>query len=201
MKLIELWIAAGAPAKLPANAIAGAPSNEAPVVAEVTFAEIDPVAVTKSRAPRSEAIIQLQTRFPNALQYESRSSANLVLDASMLGTKFTDEDVAALKPVAGQLVIVDVSGTAVTDRSAALFATMKQLRVLRLMRTKITDTSVLALGEMDHMESLDLFGTPVTPAILKAAEPLPKLKHLYVGETKIPADVPVPEFLKDKLIF
>ena len=78
---------------------------------------------------------------------------------------------------------------------------MKRLRVLRLMRTKITDASVLALGGMDQLESLDLFGTAVTPACLKAAEQLPKLQHLYVGETKIPADVPVPESLKAKLLF
>jgi uncharacterized membrane protein len=201
MKLIELWIAAGAPAKLPANAISGAPANEPPVVAEVTFPEIDPDAVTKARVPLADTVAQLKTRFPNALDYESRSSANLVLDASMLGAKFTDDDVDALKPVAAQMVVADLSGTAVTDRSAALLVTMSHLRVLRLMRTKITDATVSALGGMDHLESLDLFGTPVTPACLKAAEPMPKLKHLYVGETKIPADVPVPETLKGKLLF
>jgi mono/diheme cytochrome c family protein/uncharacterized membrane protein len=201
IKLIELWIAAGAAAKLPANAIQGAPTNEGPVIAEVTFEEIDPAAVAKARAPHGQVVAQLKTRFPNALEYESRSSANLVVDASMLGAKFTDEDVAALKPVAGQLVMADFSGTAVTDRSAALFVEMKHLRVLRLMRTKITDASVLALGGMDRLESLDLFGTAVTPACLKAAEQLPKLQHLYVGESKIPADTPVPESLKAKLLF
>jgi mono/diheme cytochrome c family protein/uncharacterized membrane protein len=201
IKLIELWIAAGAPAKLPANAIQGAPTNEAPVVAEVTFEEIDPAAVAHLRAPLAPVIAQLKTRFPNALEYESRSSANLVIDASMLGAKFTDEDVAALTPVAGEMVMADFSGTAVTDRSAAVFAAMQHLRVLRLMHTQITDTSVLALRGMDRLESLNLLGTAVTPACLKAAGQLPKLKHLYVGETKIPADVPIPETLKGKLLF
>jgi uncharacterized membrane protein len=201
IKLIELWIAAGAPAKLPANAIAGAPITEVPVVAEVTFDEIDPAAVAKVRAPLGQLVAQLKTRFPNALEYESRGSANLVFDASMLGAKFSDEDAAALRPVAGQITIADFSGTAVTDRSAALFAAMRQLRVLRLLRTKITDTSVLALGGMDRLESLDLFGTAVTPACLKVADQLPKLRHLYVGETKIPADFPVPGFLTGKLLF
>jgi len=201
IKLIELWIAAGASAKLQANAIQGAPTNEVPVVAEVTFEEIDPAAVAQLRAPLGQVVAQLKTRFPNVLEYESRSSANLVVDASMMGAKFGDEDVAALKPLGGQIVIADFSGTAVTDRSAAVFAAMKHLRVLRLMHTKITDTSVLALGGMDRLESLDLFGTAVTPACLKAAEQLPKLHHLYAGETKIPADVPVPESLNGKLLF
>ncbi len=200
VKLIELWIAAGASPKLPANAIQGAPTNDVPV-AEVTFEEIDPAAVAQSRAALGPVVAQLKKQFPNVLEYESRSSANLVVDASMLGAKFTDEDVAALKPVAAQMVIADFSGTAVTDRSAAQFAAMKHLRVLRLMRTKITDTSVLALSGMDRLESLDLFGTAVTPACLKTVEQFPKLHHLYLGETKIPADVPVPESLKSKLLF
>jgi uncharacterized membrane protein len=201
VKLIELWIAAGASPTLPANAIQGAPTNDAPVVAEVTFEEIDPAAVAKLRAPLGQVVAQLKTRYPNVLEYESRSSANLVVDASMLGAKFTDEDVAALMPVAGQLVMADFSGTAVTDRSAASFAAMKHLRVLRLMHTRITDTSVLALGGLDRLESLDLFGTAVTPACLKTAEQLPKLRHLYAGETKIPADAPIPESLQGKLLF
>ena len=45
IKLLELWIAAGASSTLAANAIKGAPTNEVPVVAEVTFPEIDPAAV------------------------------------------------------------------------------------------------------------------------------------------------------------
>ena len=152
--------------------------------------------------PRSPQVVaQLKKRFPDVLEYESRSSANLVIDASLMGAKFGDDDVAALKPVAEQIVVADFSGTAVTDRSAAFFAAMKHLRVLRLMRTKITDTTVLALGGLDHLESLDLFGTAVTPACLKVVEQLPKLHSLYVGETKIPAEVPVPESLKGKLLF
>ena len=70
-----------------------------PVVAEVTFEEIDPAAVAHSRAPLAPVVAQLKKRFPNVLDYESRSSANLVIDASLIGAKFGDEDVAALKPL------------------------------------------------------------------------------------------------------
>lgn len=201
VKLIELWIAAGASATLPANAIKDAPTNQEPVVAEVTFDEIDPAAVARSRAPLAPIVAQLQKRFPNLLDYESRGSANLVIDASQMGTKFRDEDVAAMKPLGDQIVVADFSGTSVTDRSAAFFAAMKHARVLRLMDTKITNTTVLELGGMDQLESLDVFGTAVTPACLKVVEHLPKLRHFYVGETKIPVDVPVSEAVKSKLLF
>ncbi len=201
VKLIELWIDAGASATLPANSIKDAPTNQEPVVAEVTFDEIDPAAVARSRAPLSPIVERLQKRFPNVLDYESRGSANLVIDASQMGAKFRDEDVATMKPLVDQIVIADFSGTSVTDRSAPFFAAMKHARVLRLMNTKITNTTVLELGDMDQLQSLDVFGTAVTPACLKVVEHLPKLRHFYVGETKIPVDVPVSEAVKSKLLF
>jgi Planctomycete cytochrome C len=201
IKLLELWIAAGASSTLAANGIKDAPTNEVPVVAEVTFPEIDPAAVTQSRAPLAQEVNQLKQRFPGVLDYESRGSAYLALDASALGPKFGDDDLAALKPLSAQIVTADLSRTAITDRSAPLLAAMKHARVLRLTETKITDATVSTLAGMDQLESLDLYGTAVTPACMKVVENLPKLRHLYAGATKIPADTSVSDALKNKLVF
>jgi mono/diheme cytochrome c family protein/uncharacterized membrane protein len=201
IKLLELWIAAGASATLPANGIKDAPTNEVPLVAEVTFPEMDPAAVAQLRAPLATQVAQLKQRFPDLLDYESRGTANLVVDASALGARFGDDDLAAVKPLSDQIVIADLSGTAITDRSAPLLAAMKRARVLRFTNTKITDATVLALGGLDRLESLDLYGTAVTPACLKVVQSLPKLRHLYAGATKISADSAVTEDLKDKLVF
>jgi uncharacterized membrane protein len=201
IKLLELWIAAGASSTLAANAIKDAPTNDVPVVAEVTFPEIDPAAVTQLRAPLAPQVAHLKQRYPDLLDYESRGSADLVIDASALGAKFGDDDLAAIKPLSEQIVTADLSGAAITDRSAPLLAAMKHARVLRLTNTRITDTTVLALGGLDRLESLDLYGTEVTPACLKVVESLPKLRHLYAGATKIPADVPVSEEMRGKLLF
>jgi hypothetical protein len=135
------------------------------------------------------------------LEYESRGSVDLVVNVSLMGAKFGDEEVAALKPLAEQIVIADFSGTAVTDRSADSIAAMKRLRVLRLMRTQITDTTLQALVGLNQLESLNVFGTAVTPVALQVAARLPKLQHLYAGETKIPADVQVSEAVRRKLLF
>jgi hypothetical protein len=186
---------------LSANAIKGAPANDEPAAAEVTVPEIDPAAVAQSRAPHAAVVDQLKMRFPNALDYESRGSADLVIDASLMGAKFGDEEVAALKPLAGQIVVADFSSTAISDRSAVAFAAMKHLRTLRLMHTRVTDAAVLAVGGLDQLESLDIYGTAVTPACLKVVGQLPKLQHLYVGETKIPPGIPESKSMKGKLVF
>jgi len=201
IKVLELWLAAGASSTLVADGIKDAPTQEAPVVAEVTFPEINPAVVTKLRAPLSAEVAQLKQRFPDLLDYESRGTANLVVDASALGAKVGDDDLAALKPLSEEIVIADLSGTAITDRSAPLLAGMKRARVLRLTNTRITDATVLAIAGLDHLESLDLYGTAVTPACLKVMQSLPKLRHFYAGATKIPDDAAVPAEMKGKLVF
>jgi hypothetical protein len=201
VKTLQLWIAAGASPTLAAEAIKGAPTDATPVVADVTFEEIDTATVAKVRAPLAPVVAQLQKRFPDVLEYESRGSADLVLNVSLMGAEFGDEDMAALKSLAEQIVIADFSGTAITDRSAAYIAAMKRLRVLRLMRTQITDTTLRTLGGLNQLESLNVFGTAATPVALQVAARLPKLQHLYAGETKIPADVQVSETVRRKLLF
>jgi hypothetical protein len=198
-----LWIGAGASDTLPVDAIKGAPAGSASpsTVAEVTFEEIDQAAVTKLRTKFAPEVAQLQKRYPNILDYESRSSANLILNASILGPKFGDSDLAALVPLAEQITVADFSRTAITDRSAPAMSAMKRLRVLRLMHTRITDTTVQTLGTLDQLESLNVFDTPVTPAALLTIARLPRLAHCYAGQTAIPAGTSVPQALAGKLVF
>ena len=70
------------------------------------------------------------------------------------------------------------------------------LRLARKVRQQQRD-----LGGLSELESLNVFGTEITPAALKAAEHLPKLQHLYAGETKITANGPLPDALKGKVLF
>ncbi len=202
VKLIELWIGAGASGTLAANAIKDAPAGSgASTVAEVTFEEIDNAAVTKLRAGIAPAVTQLQKRYPNILEYESRGSANLYLNASLLGAKFGDSDLAALVPLAEHITVADFSRTAITDGSASSIADMKRLRVLRLMHTGITDTTVQGLGSLDQLEALNVFDTRVTPAALPAIARLPRLAHCYVGQTAIPNGLVLPQALTGKIVF
>jgi uncharacterized membrane protein len=203
VKLIQLWIAAGASGTLPADAIKDAtPGSTSPTeAAEVTFEEIDGAAVARRRAGIAPELARLQKRFPNILEYESRGSADLFLNAALLGPKFGDSDLAVLSPLAEHITVADFSRTAITDRSATAIAAMKRLRMLRLMHTGITDPTLEGLGVLDQLESLSVFDTRVTPAALPTIAGLPKLAHCYVGQTAIPAGISVPKALIGKLVF
>lgn len=203
VKLIELWIESGASNTVAVEAIKNAPAvSAAPAaIADVSFPEIDSAAVIRRRSTIAPAVAQLQKQFPNILDYESRGSADLRFNASLLGTKFGDNDLTAFAPLAEHITVADFSRTAITDRSAPAIAAMKRLRVLRLTSTGITDATLLRLGTLEQLESLNVFGTPVTSSALPGISRLPKLAHLYVGQTAIPQGASLPEPMAGKLVF
>jgi uncharacterized membrane protein len=200
VKTIELWIGAGASDTLAVNAIKNAPSVSA-APAEVTFAEVDSATVAKLRSAIAPAVSQLQKQFPNILEYDSRSSADLRLNASTLGNKFGDRDLEAFAPIAEHIVVADFSRTALTDHSAPAIASMRRLRTLRLMDTRLTDATLSRLENLNQLESLDVYGTPITPSVLPAIAKFPKLSHCYVGQTGIQPGISVPVDLVGKLVF
>lgn len=158
--VIRLWILAGASGTLPVGAIKGAPR----LVAPVTMPEINPARVRKLRAPLAAQVTQLQSRFPGVIQYVSRSSADLVVDASLKRGAFGDADLKALAPLLDRIVEVNLSGTAVTDAAAPALAAMPSLRTLRLMDTKTTDAVVQALAASKTLKVLAV--TKASPAAL-----------------------------------
>jgi len=203
VKLIELWISNGASATQSADAIKAAPpaSTGQSSVAEAEFEEIAPAAVAKERGALAPVVSQIQQRLPNVVEYRSRTSADIVITASWLGSKFGDTEMGALSPISDRIVAADFSNTAITDRSASALAAMKNLHELRLTHTNVTDATIQAIGSLQELESLSIFGTRATPSALLVIAQLPKLRRIYVGATKISASADVPSSLKDKLVF
>lgn len=201
--LIEAWISAGALRTVAADAIAAMPAS-APnqtTAAEVTFPEGDPDAIARERAAFASVLSQVQARLPNIVEYQSRTSADVVVNASWRGSKFGDTDVATLAALSERIVAADFSGTAITDRSARYIAAMKKLRHLRLAHTAITDITIEGLGSLEQLESLSVFDTAVTESSLSMFARLAKLQHVYAGNTKIAHDAAMPAQIRDKFVF
>lgn len=161
--VIRLWIAAGASGTQPVGAIKGAPR----LVAPVTMPQINLVATAKLRAPLAARVVQLQARFPGIVEYDSRSSADLVVDASLMRQAFGDADLQALAPLGARIVEIDLSGTAVTDAAAPLLAAMPSLRSVRILDTRTTDKTVQALASLKALKVL-----AVTKASAQVLAPL-----------------------------
>jgi len=203
VKLIEAWVAEGASHTLAVSAFAPLPANTSnqTTPAEVSFPEVDPDAVAKERAAFASILSQVQQHLPNIVEYQSRTSADVVVNASWRGAKFGDNEVAALAALSKWIVAADFSGTAITDRSARDIAAMGKLRHLRLAHTAITDSTIQELVPLEQLESLSVFDTRVTASSLPVFSRLTKLRKVYAGETKIPHSAAVPAQIKDKLVF
>jgi len=203
VKLIEMWIAEGASRTLRAEVLAALPGNASTetTVHEVTFPATDPAAVARERTAVSSILGRVQLRLPNVVEYESRTSANLVVNASWQGAKFGDDELAELAALGPSIVTADFSGTAITDRSARVIAAMKKLRNLRMAHTAITDSTIESLGPLDQLELLSVFDTRVTDSSLPMFEHLVSLRKVYAGGTKIPQGIAMSSPVREKLVF
>ena len=202
VKLIEAWIREGASRTLATESLAALPGNDAnQLTAEVTFPDVDPAAVVRERTAVAPILSRAELRLPNIVQYESRTSADLVINASWLGPKFGDDELADLASLSPFVVAADFSGTAITDRSARIIAAMKKLHRLGLAHTAITDNTIAGLGSLDQLESLSVFDTRVTESSLPFFTRLAKLRKVYAGGTRIPHDVAAPSQVREKLVF
>lgn len=165
IRTIELWIASGADGRVPASAIANAPP---PPPKPVVFAAINPAAAARVRAPTADAVQALSERYPGALAYVARDSAELAFNAQRLGSRFGDADLARLRPLGAQLVRLDVSGTAVSDAGAASLAAFAKLQQLRMEDTNTGDPWLRATERLPQLQSLAVSGSRATPARIDA---------------------------------
>lgn len=102
--------------------------------------------------------------------------------------KVTDETVAAIVPLAGQLVDLDLSGSKVTDASAENLSKFVNLDTLHLEKTEIGDSTVQAVAPLMFLEYLNLHSTKVTDKGAKALEQAKSLEKLYLWKTDVSYD-------------
>lgn len=162
--VIRLWIEHGASGTLAVDAIKNAPEPKK----EVIFPEFRPELVAEKRAPIASIKPEIQANLPGVVSFESRSSANVVVNASILGADFGDREMAMLAALSDHVVRLDASRTSVTDAAiGALPDTMPNLQVLILKDTAITDASVTRLASLSRLSVLTVTGSPVTADALE----------------------------------
>jgi hypothetical protein len=160
LRVIELWVAAGASGSSPVDSIAGAPPPPSP---PIVVEPLDAEAVAKARAPLEEQVRALSVRYPDSIRYVSRDSAALTVDVQRLGADFDDADLAQFEPVAAAVSRLDLSGTAITDAAVASLAGFVQLESLRLNGTRVGDRVLTAVSQLRGLKSLTLVDTNASP--------------------------------------
>lgn len=149
--------------------------------------ELESGTVEQRRTGLAAKVAELQRKFPGALSYESRGSAALHFTAAGLGREFGDAELRALAEVGAELVVLDLSGTAVTEGAAEALSRLSRLRVLRLAFTGVGDDVARAVSRLRELETVVLTDSALSPSGVEALRGLGKLRKLHVGSSLAPA--------------
>jgi hypothetical protein len=115
----------------------------------------------------------------------AQDTPELRFSALNVSKEYADDQIALLKPVAGDIKWIDLARTKVTDKGLAHLTEMKNLSRLHLENTAITDAGLDSLKGLSNLEYLNLYNTGVTDAGLAKLSGLKKLKKIFVWQTKI----------------
>ena len=185
VKVLELWIAAGASDTVALDAIAGAPALAVPKPPAPPLAP--------DWHPRAAQIAQLEKSL--GLRLAPRSALptdGLILRTASAPARCDDAALARLAPVADLIVEAELARTKVTDAGLPALAAFVNLRTLDLTRTPVTSAGLAALAPLQKIESLNLTSTQVDAAGVARLRALPALKNLWTFDTPAtPPDVVV----------
>ncbi len=176
IKVLELWIAAGAPVQVDEKSLAGLPvSHRAPT----------PEPKVADYRPQLKTITSLEASLGIRLVPRSQDPTDgLILRTANSPESCTDQTILQLSPISNLIVDAELARTKVTDRGIPILAkNFPNLRFLDLSYTGITSGGIRELARLDKLESLNLTATKVDGKDLAELQSKPKLKKLYLFET------------------
>jgi uncharacterized membrane protein len=176
IKIIELWIAAGATTQIADSAIQGLPpSPEENAVA---------APLTADYRPQLKTIADLEASLNVRLVPRSQNPTDgLILRTASAPERCNDATLAQLAPVANLIVDAELARTKVSDRGMHAVASFSNLRFLDLSHTDVTSAGVKELTKLERLESLNLTQTRVTHNAAAELQAKPGLKRIYLFET------------------
>jgi uncharacterized membrane protein len=176
LKVLELWITAGAPVQVDEKLLAGLPAlssaaSAAPLVADYR--------------PQLQTITALETSLGIHLVPRSQNPTDgLILRTMNSPSTCTDGTLARLGPVASLIVDAELARTKVTDNGmSTLSKTFPNLAFLDVSQTGVTSAGARNLEHLKKLQSLNLTETKVDAAGIAELRSNPNLKKLYVFET------------------
>lgn len=176
IKLIEIWIAAGASETAPLSAFPEAPTPKPRRAATVALApDWRPLAQEIAAAERAAGVrLVPRSQVP---------TDGLILRTASAPKRCDDAALAKLAPVAALIVEAELARTRVTDAGLASVAAWPNLRRLDLTAVPVTSAGVTALTKLEQLEVLNLTNTKVDGQGLGALQARPQLQRIWVFGT------------------
>lgn len=102
---------------------------------------------------------------------------------SMAGLK--SEAIAKLKPIATNILWLNLSNHPVTGDELSVITEMKNIRKIDLRNSAISDQFLTRLNVLEQLEYLNLVGTNISDQGIATLEKVKNLKYIYCWNTKV----------------
>lgn len=176
IKVLEIWIGAGASDTAELGAFTGVP------LPEVRKAPAPPLA--PDWHPRAAQIAALEKSLGVKLVARSQVATDgLVLRTASAPAHCNDAALAQLAPVADLIVDAELARTKITDAGLPALASWKNLRRADLSATKVSSEGLGVFASLANLEALNLTGTQVDAAGVDKLKTQPALKGLWYYAT------------------
>jgi hypothetical protein len=145
-----------------------------------------------SKGPKLPTVPPADAKAITKLESLGALAMPLARDTNLLNVDFRaeaanigDSHLVHLKPVAQQIIWLNLAGTQVTDDGLAALADLPNLRMLHLEKTAISDAGLAHVKKCAELTYLNLYGTKITDAGLKHLTGLKKIEKLYLWQTAV----------------
>lgn len=195
--LVAFWINSGAKEKgtvadfkpdEKANAAIAHVAANLPKAAAVPVAKADAPKIDPAKQKLIDETIGNIEKSGASLMAIAQDTPQLRFSALNVSKDYSDDQLAALKPVADQIKWMDLARTQVSDKGLAHLSGMKSLTRLHLENTKVTDAGLDHLKGLSNLEYLNLYGTQVTDAGVMKLAGLKNLKKIFLWQSKVTDD-------------
>ncbi|MDE0770347.1 MAG: hypothetical protein OSB19_18375, partial [Opitutaceae bacterium] len=190
--LLEWWVENGAPDAGLLSELELPETIESAMIAQLeqpAFVAEEEAMVAELDVPSWEeiagAVAELQEDPRINLQPIALDSPLIRVKAPYGESKFDDEALAMLAPVAANIAELEIGFSNITNDGLAALSGMVNLERLYLQKTAISDEGLEHVANLEKLRYLNLYGTQVSDSGLERLEDLDNLQSLYLWETQV----------------
>lgn len=99
--------------------------------------------------------------------------------------EYTSELITDLKPIAANIVQMDISGLPIGELELGLIANCKNLEWLEIDSTPITDVETDTLKVLSKLRTIKIYDTAIADKTLAAFKNIESLEQIYLWKTKV----------------
>lgn len=151
--------------------------------AEAAVAEKSEIPTEKGKAPDA-AVLQKLRSLGVVVSPLTKDNAYVALNMVNAPT-FSDANMPLLAQLKDNIIWLDMSETAISDKALPHLKGFKNLTRLSLDQTAVSDAGLVSLPALPRLKYLNLYGTKVSDQGLKKIAGYKSLKSIYLWQTKV----------------